>query len=79
MLYYRPTTEKYDYFTGYTAIKGELLTEKERNRKFRYLDDCFFEVVNVNRNKTYWSFGCRWEIDKDFRYFNPIGIAPGMF
>lgn len=62
MLYYRAKVEKHDYFTGYTTAIGELLTEKERNSKFRYLSDDVFEAVNVSRKRTFWSFGCRFEM-----------------
>ena len=62
MKYYEVVRDSvHDYFTGYTTIKNELLTEKERNRKFRYLKDDIFEVVNVNKNKTFWAFGARFE------------------
>lgn len=63
MKYYRVIIgDKHDYFTGYTTIKNELLTEKERNRKFRYLTNSVFEIVDISRKKTYFSFGCRFEI-----------------
>lgn len=62
MKYYRVIRDSvHDYFTGYTTIKNELLTEKERNAKFRYLNDDIFEAVNVNRNKCFWCFGARFE------------------
>lgn len=50
-----------DHFTGWTTIPGELVTERERNTKFRYLMDDVFEPVEVSRKKTFWSFGCRFE------------------
>ena len=53
--------DKHDYFTGYTTIKNELLTEKERNTKFRYLYDDVFTVVDVSKKKTFWMFGARFE------------------
>ena len=53
--------DKHDYFTGYTTVKNELLTEKERNKKFRYLYDDCFQVVDVSKKKTHWCFGCRFE------------------
>lgn len=53
---------KHDYFTGYTTIKNELLTEKERNSKFRYLHDDIFQIVNVSKKATFWCFGARFEI-----------------
>lgn len=62
MKYYRVIKEKHDYFTGNTTIYGELLTEKERNTKFRYLFDDCFQIVNVNKNNTVFIFGARYEI-----------------
>lgn len=65
MKYYRVAVgDKHDYFTGYTTIKNELLTEKERNRKFRYLSDSIFDEVNVSKKNIYWNFGARFEIGK---------------
>jgi hypothetical protein len=54
--------DKHDYFTGYTTIKNELLTERERNTKFRYLQDDVFQEVEVSKKKTFWHFGARFEI-----------------
>lgn len=65
MKYYKVVADnKHDYFTGYTTIKNELLTEKERNTKFRYLMDDCFKVVEVSKKNIYWSFGARFEICK---------------
>ena len=62
MKYYRVVVDnKYDYFTGYATIKNELLTEKERNTKFRYLNDDIFQVVEISRKNTFWLFGARFE------------------
>lgn len=62
MLYYKVVQgDKHDYFTGYTTVKNELLTEKERNTKFRYLFDDVFHPVNVSRKKVYFMFGARFE------------------
>lgn len=62
MLYYKVNTgDKHDYFTGNTTIKNELLTEKERNTKFRYLTDEYFTPVNISRKNVYFSFGARFE------------------
>ena len=57
--------DKHDYFTGYTTIKGELLTPKERHTKFRYLGDDVFEEVEVSKKKTFWSFGARFEMKRE--------------
>lgn len=64
MLFYKAIAEKHDYFTGWTTIKNELLTEKERNSKFRYLSDACFVPVEVSKKKTFWSFGARYERSK---------------
>ena len=61
MLYYRVVKEKYDHFTGNTAILGELVTPKERDTKFRYLTDDVFEKVEISRKKTFMNFGVRLE------------------
>ena len=61
MKFYKAICEKHDYFTGYTTCIGELVTERERNSKFRYLNDDVFEIVEVSKKKTYWMFGCRFE------------------
>ena len=62
MLYYRAKAEKHDYFTGYTAIPGELLTQRERDTKFRYLSDDIFDTVEVSRKRTFMMFGCRFQM-----------------
>ena len=61
MLFYRATKEAHDYFTGNTTIKNELVTQKERDTKFRYLSDSVFEKVEISKKKTFWSFGARFE------------------
>ena len=61
MKYLKPITQKHDYFTGWTTFTGELLTQKERNRRFRYLPDDIFRTVYVSKKKTYKSFGHRFE------------------
>ena len=66
MLYYKVLIgDKYDFFTGYTTVKNELLTPKEKNKKFRYLSDEYFTLVNVKRTNTYSMFGCRFEYNKE--------------
>ena len=62
MKYYKALAEKYDYFTGYTTIPGELVTKRERDTKFRYLLDDVFQPVEVSKNKVFWNFGARFEI-----------------
>ena len=65
MKFYRAIEDgKHDYFTGHTTIKNELLTEKERHTKFRYLSDSIFEPVEVSKRKTFWCFGARFECNE---------------
>lgn len=59
MKYYRAKGEFHDYYTGYTTVPGELVTERERNTKFRYIADRAFERVICSRRDTYIIFGCR--------------------
>jgi len=61
MKFYRVRREAHDYFTGHTAIENELVTQKERDTKFRYLKDSVFEEVEISKKKTFWSFGARFE------------------
>ena len=61
MKFYKANIEAHDCFTGYTTCIGELVTEKERHSKFRYLTDDVFSVVEVSKKKTYWMFGARFE------------------
>ncbi len=51
----------HDYFTGYTTVENELVTQRERDTKFRYLSDSVFEEVDVSKKKTFWNFGARFE------------------
>jgi len=61
MKYYKAKKDTYDYFNKYAVIENELLTEKERNTKARYIKDDLFEIVEINKNKTFFSFGVRFE------------------
>ena len=64
MKYYKVVIgDKHDYFTGHTTILNELLTEKERHIKFRYLQDNCFKIVEISRKKTHIFFGARFEND----------------
>lgn len=60
MKYYRAKGEFHDYFTGWTTVDGELLTEKERNTRFRYLYDSCFSVEEIKKTETYMFFGARF-------------------
>lgn len=62
MKYYKAIKEAYDYFNKMGTVKNELFTEKERNTKVRYLSDDVFEIVNISKNKTFFNFGCRFEM-----------------
>lgn len=62
MLFYRANREAHDYFTGWTTVENELVTQRERDIKFRYLKDDIFTPVEVSKKKTFWSFGARFEI-----------------
>ena len=63
MKFYKVRREAHDYFTGHTAVKNELVTQKERDTKFRYLADDVFEAVEVSKKKTFWNFGCRFAME----------------
>lgn len=65
MKYYKAVAEKHDYFTGYTTVKDELLTEREKNTRFPYLYDYFFKPVEVNRNNTFFVFGSRFQCKEE--------------
>jgi hypothetical protein len=45
---------------GNILIANELYTEKEFN-KLPYVYASAFEMVEIPKNKTYWSFGARFE------------------
>lgn len=62
MVYYK-VNDKMDgtYLTsGYTLVRGELLTLKEA-QKIK-ADITKLDIVEVNPRQTYWSFGCRFEM-----------------
>ena len=61
MKFYRARREAHDYFTGNTVIANELVTQRERDTKFRYISDFIFEEVEVSKKKTFWNFGARFE------------------
>lgn len=61
MKFYKALREAHDYFTGYTTVENELVTQRERDTKFRYLSDSVFEEVDVSKKKTFWNFGARFE------------------
>lgn len=59
-MYYRAKGEYHDYFTGYTTAINELITERERNTRFRHLSDKCFKKVECRKRDTYICFGCRY-------------------
>lgn len=62
MVYYKVIQDgKHDFFTGNTTIKNELLTERERHSKFRYLMDSVFKKVEISKRNTFKCFGARFE------------------
>lgn len=67
MKYYR-VRKMYDQFPknprvrdGNILIGGELYTTAEFNR-LPYIYAAAFELVEITKNKTFWSFGARFEI-----------------
>lgn len=44
-------------------VRNELYTEKERAKLMN--GDWMFEEVEVKKNRTYWFFGCRFNMDKN--------------
>ena len=60
MKYYRAKREAYDYFNRCGVVENELLTEKERNTKVRYISDDVFETMEISRKKTFYNFGVRF-------------------
>ena len=62
MLYYKVIKEDvYDYSTGYTTLKNELLTKEEKYVKFPRVKEVCFRAVDINLNDTYIFFGARFE------------------
>ena len=62
MLYYRAKRDAYDYFNKNGVVENELLTEKERTTKVRYISDDVFTPVTISRKKTFFNFGVRLEM-----------------
>lgn len=60
MKFYKAVKEVQDYKTFYETVLGELITEKERAKKFPTLSDKCFQAVEVSKNATYWLFGARF-------------------
>lgn len=61
MKFYRANRDAYDYLNKDGVVPNELLTEKERNSKVRYLSNLCFDEVEVSKKDTYWSFGRRFQ------------------
>ncbi len=63
MLYYRVLKDGImDFKSGYTTIVNELVTEKEKEKKFPALSEKVFDTVEISKRNVYWSFGARFEI-----------------
>ena len=50
-----------DRATGYTTIKNELLTERERETHFKTLNNSIFKIVNISKRNIYFMFGARFQ------------------
>ena len=62
MKYYRVVVDGVrDPSTGYETIYNELITEREKEKKFPRLKNTVFEHVNVSRRAVYWLFGARFQ------------------
>lgn len=64
MFYYKCVREFTDYKTGWTAIENELITLKEIRTRFPHIcvdNSKLLKPVNINKNKTFKSFGVRFE------------------
>ena len=59
MKYYVAMRDSYDYFNKFAVVKSELLTEKERSTKARYIADSVFQIMEINRSHTMRNFGVR--------------------
>lgn len=62
MVYYKVTKHMDGAYltSGYTLVRGELLTLKEAQRINAPISK--LDLVEVNSRQTYWSFGCRFEM-----------------
>lgn len=75
MKYYVVMKDSYDYFNKFAVVKSELLTEKERNTKARYIADSAFQIMEINRSHTIRNFGVRLVQSKYRNLYN----VPPMF
>ena len=75
MKYYVTIKDSYDYFNKFAVVKSELLTEKERNTKARYIADTSFQIMEINRSHTMRNFGVRLVQSKYRKLYN----LPPMF
>lgn len=57
MLFYMALQDAYDLETGFTLVRDQLLTKKERLTKAKSLPDSYFKIVDINRNKTHFFYG----------------------
>ena len=74
MFYYRAKTDV--YYVKRPLIKGELLTQRERDKNYPFVPQDAFEVVNIPKSRTFINFGVRLEITEDIynAFYRKIGV-----
>lgn len=65
MTYFRAKFDAYDHSVDRGVVKGELLTAKERELRVPKLPKYVFETVVIPKSKTYYLFGCRFEVNRN--------------
>lgn len=71
MKYYQALKDSYDYFSKNAIVRGELLTERERNKKVPYIADSYFRIIDLSRKNIFVSFGVRFPIHES-EYYLPL-------
>jgi len=61
MKYFKANCDSFDWATEWPLIKNELVTEKERAVRYPNISNNCFDSVEISKNKTYKSFGLRFE------------------
>ena len=69
MMYLMSKEDGYDYLSGYSVVKNQLITIKEYHRKCPYISDDKFWKVMINKNHTYMSFGVRFPVSEALVHF----------
>lgn len=77
MMYYKSNSEMMDKVTGWTVIKNELVTDRERDKRFPNLPDYIFTRVCLSSRDTYKTFGIRFQCHErtrktDRAYFDAL-------